>query len=66
MSQKEQEIKVIKGNVENITKIELAPLPKSMRWGKVNYRIIIREKDQINDAIKLIKRCYNLQLKWRK
>ncbi len=53
------DISLIKG-------IELEPLAKSMRWGRVNYRINVVKLAQVNDALNLIKQCYDLQLKWRR
>lgn len=46
--------------------IELEPLAKSMRWGRVNYRINVVKLAQVDDALNLIKQCYDLQLRWRK
>ncbi len=53
-------------NIEDLSRIELEPLPKSMRWGRVNYKTVVKDKNQINEAIGLIKQCYELQLRWRK
>ena len=53
-------------NLSSIKEIELEPLAKSMRWGRVNYRINIVKLTQIEEALNLIKQCYDLQLRWRK
>jgi len=52
--------------LENLEKIQIEPLPKTYRYGRVNYRVLITEEDQIDEVIKLVKQCYDLQLKWRK
>ncbi len=56
----------VKPEISLIKEIEVDPLAKSMRWGRVNYRTDIRNITQVSDALKLIKQCYDLQLRWRK
>lgn len=53
-------------DMSGVEKLDLNPIPKTTRWGRVNYRVIIDNKDQINDAMKLIQQCYKHQLSWRK
>lgn len=52
--------------IEDLSEIDLEPLPKSMRWGRVNYKIVIKDKNHVDETMNLIKQCYDLQLKWRK
>lgn len=53
-------------NMNNISEIEIEPIPKTYRYGKMNSKMSITREEQVDDAIKTIKQCYDLQLKWRK
>ncbi len=56
----------VKPDTSSVSKIELEPLAKSMRWGRVNLFTNIKNITQVDDILKLIKQCYDLQLRWRK
>lgn len=53
-------------NMNKISEIEIEPIPKTYRYGKMNSKMSINQEEQVDDAIKIIKQCYDLQLKWRK
>ncbi len=53
-------------NLENLDTIQIEPLPKTYRLGRINYMALITKKEQIDDIINLVKQSYDLQVKWRK
>lgn len=55
-----------KPEMNGVEKLYIEPIPKTTRWGRVNYRMKINNEDQIIDAMKLIRQCYKHQLNWRK
>lgn len=52
--------------IDDLDKIEIEPLPKTYRYGRINHKMVITDEKQIDEAFQLIKQCYDLQLKWRK
>ena len=56
----------VKPELSLIKEIEIDPLAKSMRWGRVNYFTNITSMTHVSEALTLIRQCYDLQLRWRK